>query len=169
LFDKTKASPAEVVAEVWRLLEAGDYVGAAGFHIPEFAEYAANQSARDANPRPAKPRSAEAMLERYPDMPREVAEYEAAQARKQPQPTPYFGAVFGINSKSELEALSPEQILARRLQASDWRTVFDPISSGFLSNTPSTVINWRGSIERRIRFMRISPIRPELIMSDELC
>lgn len=122
MFDKTKASPAEVVAEVWRLLEAGDYVGAAGFHIPEFAEYAANQSARDANPRPAKPRSAEAMLERYPDMPREVAEYEAAQARKQPQPTPYFGAVFGINSKSELEALSPEQILARRLQASDWRT-----------------------------------------------
>jgi hypothetical protein len=48
LFDKTKASPVEVVAEVWRRLEAGDYVGAAGLHTPEFAEYAAHQAARAA-------------------------------------------------------------------------------------------------------------------------
>jgi hypothetical protein len=35
LFYETKASPAEVVAEVWRLLEAEDYVGAAGLRTPE--------------------------------------------------------------------------------------------------------------------------------------
>lgn len=126
LFDPTTASPSEVVRELWRRLEAEDYEGAAALHTPAFAEHSAGDAHRDASPEPRRPRTTEDLLALDPEMPREVAEYEAAQYRKQPAPSAYFGSVFGVESRVELEALSSGEILARRLQAMDWRTRLRP-------------------------------------------
>ena len=121
-----EATPSEVVAELWRRLASEDYAGAAELHTEEFAEYAKETAKREGTPRVHKPRTAEQMLEVTPDMPRKVAEWEAAQYRKQPATTGYFGSVHGVDSLEQLNALTSREVLARRIQATDWRTRLRP-------------------------------------------
>ncbi len=119
-------SPSEVVADLWRRLAAEDYAGAAELHTEGFADYSRVNAIRDGTPRVYKPRTAEELLERSPDMPRAVAEWNAAQYRKQPAMTGFFGSVHGVESLEELKALTSREVLARRIQAADWRTRLRP-------------------------------------------
>ncbi|MEM7416488.1 MAG: hypothetical protein AAF389_13370 [Gemmatimonadota bacterium] len=121
-----ESSPSEVVAELWRRLEAEDYSGAAQLHTAGLAEYIREDAIREGAPRVHKPRTTEDMLAQNPDMPTPVAEWEAAQYRKQPAPPGYFGTVHGVESLEELEALTAYEVLARRIQATDWRTRLRP-------------------------------------------
>lgn len=125
-FDPAAASPTEVVREVWRRLEAGDYDGAAALHTDEFAEHAADWARREAMPRTRRHRTVDELLALSPEMPREVAEWEVEVSKRQPEPEPYFGGVYGIDSIEALEALTSRDIVTRRLKASDWRSWLRP-------------------------------------------
>lgn len=144
------ASPSEVVSELWRRLDAEDYSGAAELHTKGFAEHSASRAWREATPRPRRPRIAEELLELDPDMPAEVAAWEAEQSREQPSPTPYFGEVFGVETKAELEALTPTEILARRLQAADWRSWLRPHLAELSEKHPA----YREQLEQQSREAR---------------
>jgi hypothetical protein len=54
-------------------------------------------------------------------MPREAAEYEVQRALNQPPPRPSFDGLFGVESESDLAALTPKEVLARLLKGGDHR------------------------------------------------
>ena len=135
MFDSVSASPSEIVAEVLRLLEAEDYTAAAELYHPDYVASAVTTSWRDARPEQRHP-TVEGLLKLYPDMPREAAEYQVKQAKNCPPRPPYFEELYGVESESDLEALTPIEVLARRLWGSDYRWRFREYLDGLTEKHP---------------------------------
>ena len=110
-------SPSDVVRQLFKHLSGREWRAAASLHSPEYLDRFVRQLRDRLAPRRAPRMTVEEYQRADPTMPREVAEWYAAKTAELPDVIP----VGSFESAEELNELSPVDVVARHMEASDPR------------------------------------------------
>ena len=141
-----------VVARYFEHLVAEEWTEAARLLDPVFLKRFRESDAPH-NSRPAQPITVEAHLERYPDMPREVAEYFVRQHSMLP-PRRIADYFAGIESQEELDRLGDVELFARYLEAVDPSARYRRYLASLAEEYPEFADQLKGKMEDTHRTWR---------------
>ena len=114
-------SPSDVVREFFALLEQQRWSEVPAFVDPVWLGQSYDERVQQARSQPDRsPITAEQLMSGVNDMPLAVAQWNADRMNAS-YATPRFDDIAGVETLEQLENLTPDELLARRLQAADLR------------------------------------------------